>query len=779
LSVLVTIGALAGVLLFASAPVLAAECSNEQLRAENRSLSLPDCRGYELVTPFPKGGYPIFGIYQDASHVYWDSLGAPGEPGDSDSSAGGEYLAERSPSGWSSNAINPPASEYGAGGNIVSGFEGFSSDFQTGLFQLLPAGGNAADQHLYLRSHDGAISEVGPVSPPAAVAAWYPNGHEPPEANVIGFSSNLGDIVFEQRGANFVREFPEFLWPGDTTEHNLLEYAGSGNSEPFLVNVRNSGLVHSGPPLNEGAELIGRCGAELGGAVYARSEESSVDSRNALSADGKTIYFTADQCHLAAGEPEVNEVYARIDNGQAGAHTVAISEPSKQDCEACQTATRSEAIFQGASEDGSKAFFLTEQELLPGHRGMNLYSYDFDGPEASAARPDGRISLLSVGAPGHEAAEPKVQGVMATSDSGEYVYFVAQGVLAGANAEGDTPAEGEDNLYVADTVTRDTTFVATLSGDESDWLPLGNHESVGLTPDGRFLLFESEAHLAGFSGKGSQIYRYDAQLGRLTRVSIGASSFANGCEACQSYFILHSGAYSSGGSDDNEEAQAVSISDDGAYVFFQSEAALTPQALNDACTEEEEGECFGYADNVYEWEQDGTGPCTIAGGCVSLLSDGRDTQRIFDQPSATALIGASHSGSDVFFRTADPLVPADNDTEVDIYDARVNGGFPAPIETAACAGEACQGPSSAAPAFGAPAGTATLTGNGNLAPPSPPPSVKPKTAAQLKAERLAKALRACKKKKGKKKRAACDKAARKRYGATQGRKAASKRKASR
>ena len=52
----------------------------------------------------------------------------------------------------------------------------------------------------------------------------------------------------------------------------------------------------------------------------------------------------------------VAEVYARV-NASA---TVAISEPSSPDCSGCDTASvdRASAVFQGASQDGSKAFFL-------------------------------------------------------------------------------------------------------------------------------------------------------------------------------------------------------------------------------------------------------------------------------------------------------------------------------------------------------------------------------------------------------------------------------------
>ena len=59
--------------------------------------------------------------------------------------------------------------------------------------------------------------------------------------------------------------------------------------------------------------------------------------------------------------------------------------------------------------------------------------------------------------------------------------------------------------------------------------------------------------------------------------------------------------------------------------------------------------------------------------------------------SNVQLIGTDASGRDVFFTTADQLVGQDTDTDIDIYDARVDGGFPAPALSPSCSGDACQG----------------------------------------------------------------------------------------
>jgi hypothetical protein len=139
--------------------------------------------------------------------------------------------------------------------------------------------------------------------------------------------------------------------------------------------------------------------------------------------------------------------------------------------------------------------------------------------------------------------------------------------------------------------------------------------------------------------------------------------------------------------------------------------------------------------------------------------------QIAEQGGETAAISAS--GSDIFFSSPDQLVQQDSDNLLDFYDARVDGGFPAPVEPS-CQPESnggCQGPASQQPAFGT-ASSSLFAAAGNLAPPAAGvlgvqvAKPKPLTRAQL----LAKALKTCKTK-PKKKRAACESQARKKYGA--------------
>src|SRR6202040_2045976 len=121
--------------------------------------------------------------------------------------------------------------------------------------------------------------------------------------------------------------------------------------------------------------------------------------------------------------------------------------------------------------------------------------------------------------------------------------------------------------------------------------------------------------------------------------------------------------------------------DDG-RLFFQSEDALLPQASNGTR-------------NIYEYEPDEVGDCRSAGGCVRLISSGTSSVKSY-------FVDASASGRDVFFITRQQLTPQDGDEGLDLYDARVEGGFSIAVPPP-CGGEACRPPVTPAPAiYGAP-----------------------------------------------------------------------------
>ncbi len=649
-------------------PSLAGACSNEM--SPGFRAYLPDCRAYELVSPAYKEGFPVFAeaISKDGSQLRIESLGSFSSP-ENTSLSGQSYLVGRTESEWESSPLDVPFSTF-----PVYHVQGMSADFESSLWFASVPGQSSRD--IYLDQLD-ALARMGPGAPP---------GVREGELIFVGASDDLSHVLLLDHSPNGSEE--DRLWPGDTTiggrRPSLYEYAGTGNSEPRLVGVTNEGV----PVSIAASKLVSNCGISLGSA----SEE---DAYNAVSANGAVVFVTAEAC---GGSPAVNEVYARID----GKETVAISEPSKADCVKCETfemepGKRSPAFFQGASRNGSKVFFLSEQKLLPGAEGDNLYEYNFNAGK-EGRRTDERVSLV---ASEMASSGEELGGVARVSEDGSHVYFVAEGALTGANREGKSPVVGEPNLYVfasecpgvegacANPVER-RSFVATLSReDKRDWRR-DDVRPVQATPDGRSLVFESVASDLTSDEEGlaeaGQLFEYDAEAETLVRISHGENGYNEdgNTDIFPAVIPEQNREYSA----PEERFKNLAISEDGSRIFFSSADALTPQALNSVCAYVHEGVCSLYANNIYEYHD----------GQIALISDGHDVVGV-ERSSATELIETDESGRDVFFTTADPLVPQDSDTQIDIYDARENGGLSTVEETVPCSGDSCQGAAGVPPSL--------------------------------------------------------------------------------
>jgi hypothetical protein len=334
--------------------------------------------------------------------------------------------------------------------------------------------------------------------------------------------------------------------------------------------------------------------------------------------------------------------------------------------------------FWAASGDGSKIFFTakasagltndTALSTLGQHADNNLYKYD--------DTTGGLVDLTP------NNGEAEVLGVPGVSNDGSYVYFVAEGVFAAG------ATNGKPNLYVWHEGM--TSFVATLeAGDTSDapdWLKQSNtfvKRTSEVTPDGTHLVFMSMLSLTGYDNTDAKTgqrdyeqFLYDATTGRLVCVSCNPS----GARPIGSSYIVDTRA-GTGSSSGNIFHRVVSP--DGERVLFDSYDALVPQDTNGR-------------EDVYEY----------AGGAVHLISTGTSSEESF-------IVEVSVSGNDVFFVSGQQLVGQDIDSAVDLYDARVGGGFAAPSPAVVCAGETCRGATAGAPALSIPA-SAVFSGQGNL-----------------------------------------------------------------
>ena len=455
---------------------------------------------------------------------------------------------------------------------------------------------------------------------------------------------------FSDDGACTVFRVRASLTPdaSDNTEDQVYERCGE---DLFLVSVL---------PDETPSEVDASAGTP-----WARpfGRESSVS--NAVSSDGSHVYWS--QTSFGPGK-----LFVRITSGNA--ETLPVS--------------AGEAIFWAATPSGDLALFA---------EGETLYLYDLEA--ALAGEEEDELTPLASG----------VKGVLGASEDLSHVYFVSTDALDGGPA-------GKPNLYLWREGSVE--FIATLSSADastsnevlSPVAPQPIKHVAQVTPGGDHLVFMSTASLTGYDNTDQQSGEADAEV---FRYSVAGEELA--CVSCQPSQARPRGRdieleanllkpYWAAAWIPPGETQLYTprvVSEDGGRVFFQSFDPLVP--------EDENGK-----QDVYEWEAlgaPGPGSCTessatfveAAGGCVSLISSA-------ENPSDSYLEDSSASGSDVFFRTASSLVPSDS-SAIDIYDARVGGGFPYSPPPVECQEEGCLRPPLPMPDDPTPASTVPGAGN--------------------------------------------------------------------
>jgi hypothetical protein len=658
---------------------------------------LPLGRHYEQVSPLFKGGYgarQILDVELDGNSLIYGSFGA--FAGTSSDLASNFYEANRvSGHGWSSVSLNPSASE-----SPFTLNDGFSSSGAS-LWDLLLGAGNTAlassivTQHqLSVRTAEGSgFRSIGPVLTAA--------DEKPFDFGVEGVSDDFCQVIGRA---------PALL---ELAPASLLEAQDALAEQFYDVNAGCDGSLPSVGLVamdNAGGLLSPNCPVTLGNASGSGSEF------NAVSVDGSDVFFRASVPNVSNCSSPV-QLFVRV----GGIRTLEVSKPIGEECTElpCGGAeTRAGASFVGASEDGSRVFFMTSAKLDPTSdqdTANDLYMATIGCPGEAVGCEAGQREVTSLAQVSHdpnlgEAAE--VQGVVEVAPDGSHVYFVARGVLSseGPSVEGaqSLPVHGADNLYVYE---RDgqypeghTVFVGDIcsgpgiSGAQLDTrcpndlegstaripprndLPLIEPYPLAQTigADGGMLVFSTYAKLLD-SGReadtddAQDVYRFDTSSGTLVRVSVGESgSDANGnredtVEVGQETLYdadARVRAPTAGFTGDEERSIVTrAASEDGSRIVFSTADPLSVDASN------------GLPD-VYEWHN----------GVVSLISTGSSVE-------ADEFPVITPSGRDVFFVTSQGLVSQDTDGAPDIYDAREGEGFSElPTLAEECSGDACQGP---------------------------------------------------------------------------------------
>jgi hypothetical protein len=651
-----------------SLPGPAQTCPNNQYRT-GPSASLPDCRAWEQVSPDDKNGLDAWkfavgttpaqaaadgnGLMYTSLNTYIASAAGSALPD--------AYLAARSSTGWQTANVSPPTPQPGPPGAFLVDYV-YSPDLSQAVYEVpdepLAPGAEANVTNLFLRHSDGTFSLITTAPRSQGCPPGNPFGPLCFQFNGMtsfaGASADYGHVIFE---AN------DCLTPDAPCGqvNNLYQEAGGQVS---LVGYLPDGAVAQGSQPGSGQT------------AYLTSWYFAQDIAHAISADGSRIFF---QAAADGGQPDpaqsgLTELYERIN----GSSTVEVSAPAPGSTPA--NSTPEPALYWGASKDGSLVLFTSPAELTTdantgsGNAGNDLYEYNTSNSS---------LTDLSVDTnPADAATGANVQGVVGSSADGSYVYFVADGQLVPAQG-----VDGQPNLYLYHSGR--VSFIGTLSpNDANDWTNRRIHLTSYVTPDGRHLALTSTLPLTDYDNTDqntgqpdTEVYEYGADTGQL----VCGSCDPTGAEPVGNALIEPPNIGNSGRTASAFYQPRV-LSDDGGRLFFMSLDTLTPGAGSSHL-------------KVYEYEH----------GAVSLLGAATGEDDLF--------LDASASGSDVFIRSRDQLVPGDQDQLNDVYDARVGGGFPAATTTAPCEGDACHGAPTAAPPlpvaatvrFDAPGNVATST----------------------------------------------------------------------
>ncbi len=688
------------ILIFLAGPVRVAratDCPNQQAREQNNSTLLSDCRAYEMVSPLDKNGgdistpHEIFfgsvGVIQttpDADKVTYHALAAFGKDAKG-LPIQSQYLATRTADGWTTQNITTPQSTPPSLNTTLIPYAAFNTSLTEGLVlnnntqhreieDPRVGGAPAGYRDYYLHNINTGINHaLLTTTPPETPEAF----NRVDNMNLEGDAAtpDLHHVIFNSES----QLVPTVTLGG----RNLYEWT-NGQIEP--VNIL--------PGVTNGETAIqGKLGS-LGG-----------HQSHTVSDDGSRIFWSVGNAAEA--------LYVREGVGTPQARTIQVD-----------AGIGGAGVFLTASTNGDKVFFTK------GNQGTgSLDEYDLEKEEL--------IDLTPTLDPGG----PRVQGVLGASDDGNYVYFVAGGALApGAtsqNCETGNSATG-CNLYVWHAGSP-ITFIAQLRGGDNneggsgaeDWSESYSFRTARVSPDGRNVLFMSEARLTAYDNAGVQeVYEYQAG----TAGPVCASCNPSGARPVGPASIPGATVYGF----NSAIYAARALASDGSRVFFDSNDVLSTADTNDQ-------------KDVYEWERSGSGTCEDDAGCISLVSTGTGSE-------PTTFVDAGENGRDVFMTTRQQLTPGDTDQQVDLYDARENGGYVV-ANPPACTGTGCQGVPNSPPVFATPP-TLTFEGTGNLSPP-PKQVVKHKTLSR--AQKLSRALRACHAK-PRKQRSACQRRARSRYG---------------
>jgi len=358
------------------------------------------------------------------------------------------------------------------------------------------------------------------------------------------------------------------------------------------------------------------------------------DAYNALfekaSADGNLVFFSTEESLVEADTDHRNDVYMRT---MITGTTTLVSVGESGCVPTCGNGPV-DAGFAGASADGHKVFFVSEERLAAADTDntVDVYVRDLGGETTKLVSAGGSSCSPACG---NGAFSVALRG---SSADGTHAYFTTAESLSSADTDSAV------DIYARDLSGETTTLVS--QGGEGCAPSCGNSGAVpvfqGSSVSGSRVFFTTDEPMVGADkDTATDIYARDLPGGPTILISGGSSS--------------------------TETASFSAATADGAHVFFTTAEALVLADDDNA-------------NDVYEWSG-GTLELVTSAKCVSACG------ATFNAVSADA--------STVLFSTEESLSLEDTDSSTDIYSQQTAGGEPELVSLGTGCGACGNGPADA------------------------------------------------------------------------------------
>jgi hypothetical protein len=665
------------------------------------SCGLPEQRCFELVSPPDVGPTAIPGHPATAVELHFQATPEPGslayvvESGFSNATKGAEvlYHATRGSSdGWTSTQLSVPfigVNETSSGLSTSSTIMGLSENLSCGVLSSNQSLTSDAGPRLLREAGGSNLYRKNPDGSYTAITTLPPENLDEVEGQyeyvLEGFSNDCSKVVFTTQfhypGVHGIGPEPLYEWDNGT--------------------LKAVGRV-PGPSGEEAVE------ATLGGYE---------DNTNAVSADGSRVFFSG-----------------------GGGIWVRENGTTSRELTVSETSTPVTAFqYQYATKSGSRVFFTANAGLttVSSSEGEDLYEYNLE---------DNKLTDLSVD---HNTDGAEVKGFLGASEDGSHVYFIARGRLVPGVGRSFAQNKSADTFSVYGEQGGVVSYVGMVADELGELTEVTVDRGLGATtsrvsPDGRYLLFQTAANVTGYEPghHTNEAYLYDAD----------AQSEPTVCVSCRQDGEtsvtpnLNVPVNPEGAGNPLFAIRALSEREGRAEVYFTSYDSLAPGAV-------------AGLDNIYEWSHGQVFLITTEppGLASKIGEEPYENYTLVKAEEHIRFVGASADGTDLYFATTKTLSWEDDDEKSSIYDARVGGGFPEPLAPPPLCDPltegSCQG-ATVLPAAAPGAASASFTGPGNTLSPVPVtspthPTVKPKKKKKHDKQKQKK-LKKGKKRQGKK-----------------------------